>query len=314
MLPCISVIVTTHNRSSLLGETLESVFAQSMTDYEVVVVDDGSTDNTAIMLRPLIEQGRIRYVYQSSQGISAARNLGYSMAKGEYIAFLDDDDLFIEHKLQLQAAFLDENPKIECVSGARQCFGHHDALIYAPEPCVGFRHLFRGNIVGTVGQALIRKTALDELTDGEDGRTGPYDVSLRACEDWDVWFRLAYRQNLHCNDQVVLMYRTHDSSISQDLALMLDTVITVIDRQLLLLNNQDRPECRKAAAQSIFWNFVRPLLIRSLSGFKSGKFRQALMDIHALRRYALSVAGQPDLYIEAGKFAAKRALRLDGRQ
>ena len=285
-----------------------------MTDYEVIVVDDGSTDNTAIVLHPLIEQGRIRYVYHSNQGISAARNLGYSLAKGKYIAFLDDDDLFIEHKLQQQAAFLEENPEIECVGGARQCFGCHEALISAPEPCVSLRHLFRGNVVGTVGQTLIRKNALDELTDGAEGRTGLYDVSLRACEDWDVWFRLASRHNLHCNDQVVLMYRTHDNSISQDLALMLDTVITVIDRQMLLVNSQDRPECRKAAAQCIFWNFVRPLLIRSLSSCKSGKFSQSLKDIHALRRWVTSVAGQPNIYLEAGKFAAKRVLRLNERQ
>lgn len=93
-MPTVTVIIPTYNRVDLLGEALSSVFSQTYQDFEVIVVDDGSTDNTASTLLPLVKHGLIQYVYQNNQGELAARNRGIVEAKGQYIAFLDLDYLF----------------------------------------------------------------------------------------------------------------------------------------------------------------------------------------------------------------------------
>jgi len=104
--PRVSIIIPTYNRASLLREALESVFAQTYQDFEVIVVDDGSTDGTGEILKDLLD--KVRYIRQENLGCGAARNRGMEEAKGEYIAFLDSDDLWMDFKLELQVAILDK--------------------------------------------------------------------------------------------------------------------------------------------------------------------------------------------------------------
>ncbi len=105
--PIVSIIIPSYNRAHLIGETLASVAAQTLTDYEVLVIDDGSKDNTEDVLRPWCEQdSRIRYVKQANGGVSAARNHGLRLAQGEFIAFLDSDDLWSPWKLELQVQLM----------------------------------------------------------------------------------------------------------------------------------------------------------------------------------------------------------------
>ena len=114
--PLVSVVIPSYNRSSLLMQTLASVRGQTFRDFEVLVVDDGSTDDTATRVRELgAEDGRIHYLYQANQGPAAARNAGASYARGAFIAFLDSDDLWLPDKLQEQLAFLAGRPDIDVV-------------------------------------------------------------------------------------------------------------------------------------------------------------------------------------------------------
>lgn len=114
--PLVSVVIPTYNAPQLLMETLESVFAQTMTDYEVLVINDGSTDDTAQRLEPLAKSGRIRLINQANGGIGAARNRGIDESRGRYIAFLDHDDLWLPGKLRVQVEFMASRP--ECVACA----------------------------------------------------------------------------------------------------------------------------------------------------------------------------------------------------
>lgn len=113
VLPNVSVVIPAYNAAHFLGQALESIFAQTYTDYEVILVDDGSIDNTQTILKPYLS--RINYVYQSNQGVAAARNKGIEIAKGKLIAFLDADDLFLPQKLQQQVALFKLNPDVGMV-------------------------------------------------------------------------------------------------------------------------------------------------------------------------------------------------------
>src|SRR5690606_15916458 len=104
----VSVVVPTYRHAGLVLETLDSVFAQSHEDVELIVVNDGSPDDTHEVLQPLVQAGRIRYVQQENSGQGAARNRGLAMATGEFVAFLDDDDLWYPHTLTTLVAALNE--------------------------------------------------------------------------------------------------------------------------------------------------------------------------------------------------------------
>ena len=107
--PRVSVVIPTFNRASILGNAIESVLSQTYDSYEIIIVDDGSTDDTSSVVTKF-NSSRINYLYQENKGRSSARNKALSLANGEYIAFLDSDDKFYPQKLELQVTLLDSNP------------------------------------------------------------------------------------------------------------------------------------------------------------------------------------------------------------
>lgn len=114
MTPLVSVVIPTYNQPALLAETLKSVFAQTFSDYEIIIVNDGSTDNTLETLRPIVQSraGRVRIISQQNRGIGAARNRGIDEAQGKYVALLDHDDLWLPQKLQAQVDLFMRHPRV----------------------------------------------------------------------------------------------------------------------------------------------------------------------------------------------------------
>ena len=113
--PLVSIIIPSWNTAAYVGEAVDSALAQTYPNIEIIVVDDGSTDNTKELLQPYADAGKIHYVYQANKGLAGARNTGIRMAKGEYIAFLDDDDEWLPAKLDRQVAFLDADHSVSMV-------------------------------------------------------------------------------------------------------------------------------------------------------------------------------------------------------
>jgi glycosyltransferase involved in cell wall biosynthesis len=115
--PTVSVVIPTYRHDAFVVQTLDSVFAQTFSDIEVIVVNDGSPDDTAALLRPIAQQGRIRYLEQANVGQAFARNRGMAEARGEFIGLLDDDDLWPPDKLAWQVEVLRAHPKAAVVYG-----------------------------------------------------------------------------------------------------------------------------------------------------------------------------------------------------
>jgi glycosyltransferase involved in cell wall biosynthesis len=109
-LPAVSVVIPTYKHRDFILDTVNSVLSQTFRDFEIIVVNDGSPDDTASLLRPMAESGMIRYVEQSNAAAAAARNRGLEMARGKFIAFLDDDDLWPQDKLEWQVLALSNSP------------------------------------------------------------------------------------------------------------------------------------------------------------------------------------------------------------
>jgi glycosyltransferase involved in cell wall biosynthesis len=212
--PEVSVVIPTYKHRDYILETLDSVFRQTYTEYEVIVVNDGSPDDTADVLRPLVEAGRIRYVEQPNGGQGAARNRGIAAARGEFVALLDDDDLWPPDKLEWQVAALRERPSAVLVYGLHDHLQPDGSLRPAPpkdHPAGSVhRRFLEGCWLLSLGQALIRAAALR--------RIGGFDPRIWGSDDWDLYIRLALEGEFHFEERVALHYRVHATNASHSSA------------------------------------------------------------------------------------------------
>lgn len=199
--PAVTVIVPVYNGERFLAETLASVFAQEFEPFEVVLVDDGSTDGTAEIARAF----PVRYLRQENKGPSAARNSGLALARGELMAFADADDLLPPTKLASQAGYLDEHPETGCVLGRQEWI-----LEEGIEP----PRLQRDPIFGEPGgiqlvTAMIRRQVLEEL--------GGFDPDYLYAEDRDLFVRMReHGVGIHVLPEVVLHKRLHGANLTMN--------------------------------------------------------------------------------------------------
>ena len=169
MTPKISVVIPTYNCGALIPEALDSIFAQTFTDFEVIVVDDGSTDNTRDVVSRYRED--IRYIYQNNKGVSAARNAGIKEARGQYIAFLDADDLWLPEKLASQMRVMTQSDAIGIVACGLFCIDdkNNSVKTVIPENYSDKDNLIRGLyfdpaiFFGAGSSILVRKACFEKV-------------------------------------------------------------------------------------------------------------------------------------------------------
>jgi glycosyltransferase involved in cell wall biosynthesis len=214
-----------YNVSRYIGAAIESVQRQTFTDWELLIVDDGSTDNTLeIAARYGTRDPRIAVIHQANDGISAARNTALAHARGVLIAILDSDDVWLPEYLTKQVRILDQHPEIDIVTGnawllgsrrdgqlARPCPDHRPApdllSLIADEECVFIMSVFRRLVYDTLGG---------------------FDASMRSNEDYDYWLRAAVAGfRFHRNDEPLGRYRRRDDSLSASEVRMLNGILRV---------------------------------------------------------------------------------------
>jgi glycosyltransferase involved in cell wall biosynthesis len=209
-MPTISVIIPTYNGERYVKQAVDSVLAQTCRDFEIIVVDDGSTDGTAELLRPYGD--RIAYVYQENRKLPAARNAGIRVARGQYLAFLDSDDLFLPHKLTAQARCLDEWPDVGLVASGHQYVDEAGRMLQESRPWIGRPAITLESILfgglAPVHAVLLRRDWFD--------RVGGFDEQFAYCEDMDLWYRLALAGcPMVWEPAVVCQYRLHGNNMSR---------------------------------------------------------------------------------------------------
>jgi glycosyltransferase involved in cell wall biosynthesis len=188
-MPLVSVIIPTYNHGRWIKEAVDSVFSQTYRKHEIIVIDDGSTDDTGIVLRKRYGD-RIIYRYQTNQGRGAARNVGLHIAKGKYIQFLDADDLILSEKLEKQVKYLEDHHEVAAVYGHSLLF-YEDEIDNRWDNANKKRYLSGDKLLGNMisepfmlpSPSLVKKAWIDSV--------GGFDESLKSNEDWDLWLRLA---------------------------------------------------------------------------------------------------------------------------
>jgi glycosyltransferase involved in cell wall biosynthesis len=184
MKPRVSVVIPAFNRWRLLAEAINSVLAQSYRDFELIVVDDGSTDATASELAKLAS--RLQFFVTERRGVSAARNLGVSQSRGHYIAFLDSDDLWLNSKLERQTRFMDEHPEFHICQT--------DEVWIRNGVRVNPRAVHQkpsGDIFSRSLELCLVSPSAVMMTKALFDRTGGFDEAFLVCEDYDLWLRIS---------------------------------------------------------------------------------------------------------------------------
>jgi CTP:molybdopterin cytidylyltransferase MocA len=222
--PLVSVIIPCFNQGHFLAEAIESALAQSYRPLEIVVVDDGSSDDSAQVAR---RYAGVKLIRQPNRGLSAARNAGLEASAGAYLVFVDADDRLLGEALQAGVNDLAEHPECAFVYGHYRLIAADGAPLPSAEGRrVGADHyleMLRANCIGMHATVMYRRAVFNDV--------GGFDTTLGACEDYDLYLRITRRFAVHCHAAVVAEYRQHDANMSKDAGLMLKTALAVIGRQ-----------------------------------------------------------------------------------
>jgi len=206
--PGVTVIVPTHNRAWCLEKTLQSILDQTFSDFELIVVDDGSTDGTSDLIE---KYGSIRFFRnETSAGVSAARNLGLSEARGRYISFLDSDDRWLPQKLERQWHWMETHPQTQaCYTDEiwiRRGVRVNPKKKHRKFSGDIFRHCLPLCIISP-SSVMLRREVFDTI--------GVFDEALLACEDYDLWLRLAARYTVDfLEEELIIKTGGHDDQLS----------------------------------------------------------------------------------------------------
>jgi glycosyltransferase involved in cell wall biosynthesis len=226
--PTVSVVIPTYNALRFLPQTIASVMGQTYQDFELLLIDDGSSDGTADWVEEFnqtTDGHKIRFFQQQRGGVSAARNLGIQNAQGEFVAFLDADDLWVPTKLAQQVNYLNQHPRVGLVHGAIALMDESGKLtgrVLSSKPAASsLTQLLTRNAVACQ-TVLVRRSCFEQ--------TGCFDSQADTVEDWDLWMRVARFYPIVALPEVLAHYRQVESSLSRSHERMVPTYHYVIEK------------------------------------------------------------------------------------
>jgi glycosyltransferase involved in cell wall biosynthesis len=319
-MPKVSVVIPAYNAMAFLPATLDSVLKQTFTDFEVLIVNDGSSDGI-VEWASQISDLRVRLISQENQGSSVARNTGITLAQGEYVALLDADDIWKPTKLEKQVFFLEENPLIGLVDTWTLLINQQGkftgrVIVSHAEGEDVWKHLVQFKTVCCCDSTpMIRRSCFETV--------GLFNTELPFLEDLDMWIRLASRYRFGVVKEALVYYRQHPGSKSTNCLETLEAFRTIVEKafesvpaELLTIrekgycrinlylawkaiNNQDYDQAlhfnRQAIAHSLYvifsWEFIRQrLALFLLKKFSQNTYNKAKAFLQAMRR-SISVTG-----------------------
>lgn len=255
-MPLISVIIPVYNGEKTIKTTIDSVLNQTFTDFELLVVNDGSQDSTLAVVNE-IQDARIRVFSFPNSGVSASRNRGLAEAKGEFISFLDADDLWTPDKLETQLKALQENPQAAVAYSCTDWIDESGQFLRAGGHMTvngnAYEKLLLRDFVESGSNPLIRRQALEEV--------GTFDESLAFAEDWDLWLRLAARYEYVAVPSAQILYRISPESASSNIWKMEVGSLKVIERHFA-----QAPESLQPLKRETLGSRYKYLMFKAIEG------------------------------------------------
>jgi glycosyltransferase involved in cell wall biosynthesis len=276
--PLVSVIIPTYNHAQFLSEAIESVLDQTCSDYEIIVVDDGSMDSPEEVVK---RYEGVSFIRQSNRGLAGARNRGLQESRGQFIVFLDADDHLLPHHFQKSLDAFHARPEAGLVCGNFRMLGTDPTWrhVHRCEPLPDyFGTLLRINFIGAIHTVMFRREILREVAG--------FDERLKACEDHDLFLRLARRTVLYCHHQLIAEYRRTGQQLSRRWDVMLKCAMRVLWSQRSHLQNHPEYEsayregiarCRARYGELALWEMVAVM--------RAGEWMRALRILRILVTY-----------------------------
>lgn len=273
----VSVIIPCYNHGKYLSEAIESILAQTYQHLEIVVVDDGSTDNSKAVAQ---KYEQVKYIYQTNQGLSAARNTGIDNSTGKYLVFLDADDLLFPDALSVNVRYLQQNDNIAFISGAYVKVNEKGAIIEEGRILTiqnYYNQLLHGNFIGMHATVMYKRWVFDFFR---------YDISLKACEDYDLYLKITRRYPVLHHSQLLAGYRIHSQNMSGNLALMLETALVALDRQKNVLENQIERKCLRDGIEFYKDYYCEKILYKLLFNLAwGGEYKNREEELKTIKKY-----------------------------
>jgi len=233
-LPLVSVIIPCYNHAHFLSTAIQSVQSQTYPNIEIIVVDDGSTDETKNVAENF---SNVRYLYQTNAGLSASRNKGIKESKGQYLLFLDADDWLYPDAVATNMDYFFKNPALAFISGSYDnadadgnITNEYKVSVQKDHYC----HFLDYNYIGMIATVLFARWIFDEFL---------FDTTLRGCEDHDLYLKVARKYGVLHHTQKMAVYRRHANNMSSNNGMMVHTAFRI------LLNQKDKLQnsCEKKA-------------------------------------------------------------------
>jgi glycosyltransferase involved in cell wall biosynthesis len=264
--PLVSVIIPTYNSADYIEEALQSVFEQTFQDFEIIVIDDGSTDGTVEVLRKYGD--RISYIFQENNGPSSARNRGIRAARGEYIAFLDADDLWVSTKLEKQVSLFLQRKGLGMVTTGACSFDEKGVYGYSADKrktlMVGdiARNIFLRSNIGTP-TVMVRKEIFDSI--------GFFEENIRQSEDDNMWIRIAAHYDVELIDEALIKVRNHPQRMTLNKSELQRSVQTSIQ----LLRTKYGDTVKKKIEKAVPIKLSQLQFAIGYSHYENGDYREA---------------------------------------
>jgi len=252
--PLVSVIIPCFNHGEYLQEAIDSIKNQNYPSIEIIVVDDGSKDNTSEIAKVNKD---VIYIYQSNQGLSAARNTGIDKSIGEYLLFLDADDWLYPEAINTNISYLLKDKSLAFASGYHEKVFTEKNITLQKNYNVEsdhFLHLLQHNYIGMHATVLFRRFVFNEFN---------FDTKLKACEDYDLYLHIVKKYPVIHHGGLIAAYRLHGLNMSGNIPFMLETALNVLDRHGRDLNAPTEIEAYKKG-KTIWKNYYIGELYKKL--------------------------------------------------
>ncbi len=279
--PLVSVIIPCYNHGRYLASAIDSVLAQTYDHIEIIVIDDGSVDETAMVAK---KYGQIIYFYHQNQGLSASRNRGVESSKGDYIVFLDADDWLLPDAIQQNLQKLHQHPDAALVSGSH-------IFYYQPEDkkwdiikevdSDHYQQMLMGNYIGMPSAVMYQRWAAVQF---------PFDTGLKNCEDYDQYFRILRKYPVVHHTGLIAVYRNHEKNKSGNIPIQLETALMVLQKQEPFLENEKEKECLQTGIYWLQEYYCKKLLENLLHRLYTTKVKITEAEKKTFKKY------RPELY------------------
>ena len=278
--PLVSVIIPCYNQAHFLSDAIESVLEQTYPYFEIIVVDDGSPDDTSGVAS---RYPSVKCIRQENKGLAGARNGGLPHARGDYLLFLDSDDRLMPDALETHLRYFDAYPGCGLVCGQQRVIAEDGSLLkILRRPLVGgdlYATLLSRSHFVIPGSVMFRREAFDSVE--------PYDPRVNGAADYDLYFRVARRYPVYWHDEVILEYRRHGSNMTTNKAanMLKDTVAVLRSQRPFIQGNERYLKAYEAGMTRGQETYGIPLAEMTRSQLREGEWGEALRNVMVLRGY-----------------------------